>query len=153
MKIWFEISIETKYSSRDSLTSLELVFNLGITHCLQFPWQILNTLHWPSDFNLLTQKDFSDQVKMNNEPLQSGSTHNRQHVWSVIEFRKLRFISYSVYDWVEMLKCILKNEFGLIFSLVPVAEYISGHRTGQGLKASKNEASPPVHLYLTHWTD
>ena len=30
----------------------------------------------PSDFNLLIQKDFSEQVRMNNEPLQSGSTHD-----------------------------------------------------------------------------
>ena len=54
-------------------------------------WHEAGMVSEPSDFNLLTQKDFSDQVKMNNEPLQSGSTHNRQHVCSMIEFRKLRF--------------------------------------------------------------
>ena len=45
MKIGFEILIETKCSSRDSLTSLKLVFNLGFTLYLQSPFiQILNTL-------------------------------------------------------------------------------------------------------------
>ena len=44
----------------------------------------------PSDFNLLIQKDFSEQVRMNNEPLQSGSTHDNTFR-QMIELRKLRF--------------------------------------------------------------
>ena len=44
----------------------------------------------PSDFNLLIQKDFSEQVRMNNEPLQSGSTHDNTF-GQMIDLRKLRF--------------------------------------------------------------
>ena len=44
----------------------------------------------PSDFNLLIQKDFSEQVGMNNEPLQSGSTHDNTF-GQMIELRRLRF--------------------------------------------------------------
>lgn len=44
----------------------------------------------PSDFNLLIQKDFSEQVRMNNEPLQSGSTHDNTFR-QMIELHKLRF--------------------------------------------------------------
>lgn len=44
-----------------------------------------------SDFNSLTQKDFSEQVKMKNEPLhQSGSIHNNTF-GQMVELRKLRF--------------------------------------------------------------
>ena len=57
----------------------------------------------PSDFNLLIQKDFSDQVEMNNEPFQSGSTHNRQHVWSNDRVAQTSF-SFLIKSAIE-LKC------------------------------------------------